>query len=495
MAWRLRIRSQSTLGNPDGASDAIVLSSVVGTGQALISAEPSGDGAELDPLAGTTVTANYRVNVIDAGTSGQTLAGIIPGPNTAGGVITSQLGDADGRSQLISRRAYLEQSFDGGSTWPSQLCAGYVNRVRLISAATYEITVGETRRLEQTVPLFQTIMPGLDQGTCLMGGPIAWTQAPVTYPAAVITAPAWKSLVAYSPGDPVALTLYGVFVATAGSTNQQPPNPAYWMPVAGSLTTGAVAWTSGPTFNQGSTVVGSDGATYLALKTNSASDPTTASADWIQLGATSSSAPKYNAVTVATPWNSSTSYVPGNVVNYQGITYVCIPGNTNDPPPDVVHWTAIPAGAPVQGVWSSTVSYVAGVVVIGQDGNAYLSIASSLNHNPVQDIQNVYWVPLAAIDFGTWGPIPDYGGMLCLVAGVGKNTQTVKLTPIQGWAKVPNPKAGSPAWSYIYNTINPATGLGAFPSAYWPISTKACPRWCRAMGRRPKGTARPTSSS
>lgn len=484
MAWRLRIRSQSTFGNPDGASDAIIVSSVPGVGTAVIAAEPSGDGAELDPLGGTTVTANYRVNVIDAATASQTLAGIIPGPNTQGGIITGSLGDANGRSQLISRRAYLEQSFDGGNTWPVTLCAGYINRLRLISAATYEVTVGETRRVEQTVPIFQTIAPGLDQGTCLMGGPIAWQQAPAQYfTIANTTAVLWNPTTTWTPGVPVSWNGIVYVGINTGNLNKTPPNSAYWMPVVGPLNQNAGVWSSATTFLQGQTTVGSDGRTYVALVGSTNVQPVNnASGDWMQLAPTINSTPHVNIVQAA-PWNNTTSYVPGNVVYSNGITYVCIAGNTNDIPPDVAHWTAVPAGAPVAGVWSAAVSYPAGIVVVGGDGNAYLSITTSTNQNPVQDIQNVYWVPVAAIDFGTWGPITEYGGMLCVVVATGKTSNTIKANPLQGWAKVPSPKAGDPAWSYIGTS---PTG-GGFPSKYLALINQGVPALVQGYGPSPVG--------
>lgn len=38
-------------------------------------------------------------------------------------------------------------------------------------------------------------------------------------------------------------------------------------------------------------------------------------------------------------WNSVTEYVPGNAVNYLGVTYYCILTNTNEVPPNATYWS------------------------------------------------------------------------------------------------------------------------------------------------------------
>ena len=201
-AWQLRVRDASTLDAPDGTIDAFTFTSVAGSGYPYIAQEPDADGAEIDPLNGTPTCAVYRVRVIDApATLGA--GGIIPGAGTPGGVITAALGDAQGRNVFLSRRAYLSISSDGGVTWPEVVCAGYINRLQLVTADVYEWTVGETRRLETSMTVFQTISPSLEMGTCVLGGPIGGHQpvATVGGSGSILPAPAWQgSGHAYTPG-------------------------------------------------------------------------------------------------------------------------------------------------------------------------------------------------------------------------------------------------------------------------------------------------------
>jgi hypothetical protein len=57
--------------------------------------------------------------------AGLTIETLAPGAPTTGRVVTSRLTDSEGRQHLLSRKAYVMESVDGGSTWPV-LLAGYV---------------------------------------------------------------------------------------------------------------------------------------------------------------------------------------------------------------------------------------------------------------------------------------------------------------------------------------------------------------------------------
>ena len=170
LAFRLRIRNASTLGDPDGTADALIYSTVATDSAPYVADLPQGDGSEVTPLTGDTVMGTFTITVIDANPTA-TPIGLI---GQTGGIVTSQLADTQGRQQLLSRRAYIEKSIDNGSTW-SLWVAGYVNRIRLVSDATYEFTIGDSRRLETASTIFTTISRGLDQGTCVLGGPIGGT--------------------------------------------------------------------------------------------------------------------------------------------------------------------------------------------------------------------------------------------------------------------------------------------------------------------------------
>jgi len=162
VTYRLTIRNASTVANPDGTADELVVTSIAAGTNPYLAAPPSGDGAEVDPLTGAVRTGAYTVEVVDANT-GTDATGTIR-------VLTNKLEDATYRQQLLSRRAYVDVFRDGVET---RLIAGYIASVRLISPMRYAITVGDTRRVERT----QTIFQGASLGSyttrgCITGGPV-----------------------------------------------------------------------------------------------------------------------------------------------------------------------------------------------------------------------------------------------------------------------------------------------------------------------------------
>jgi hypothetical protein len=161
--YRLRIRNASTVTDPNGTADALTISSVAGGTNPYLAGPPSGDGQEIDPVTGQTRTGSYVVEVVDAAT-GTDGTGTIR-------VVTNALEDAGYLQQLLGRRAYVETRTDGGS-WTG-LTAGYVLSIRLVAPARYAITVGDTRRVEQTQPIFtgSSIGSYATRGT-LIGGPV-----------------------------------------------------------------------------------------------------------------------------------------------------------------------------------------------------------------------------------------------------------------------------------------------------------------------------------
>jgi hypothetical protein len=160
LTYRLRIRTASGPGNPDGSSDALVVTSLRGGTNPFIAEPPRGDGLEVDPIRGGVRSGAYTVLVTDPITSGSSR------------LVTSQLADSANRNQLLSRRAFVELSTDGGSTFTT-VQAGYVLGLRLVDAITYEVTVGDTRRIEQQRTIFE-----LDDPTyfpvrgAVLGGPL-----------------------------------------------------------------------------------------------------------------------------------------------------------------------------------------------------------------------------------------------------------------------------------------------------------------------------------
>lgn len=167
IAYRLRIRNASTVLNPNGTADDLVVTSVRGGTNPYIESEPSGDGQEIDPLTGKLRTGTYNVNVMDVITSGTTR------------VLTSKLFDSDNRQQLLSRRAYVEISTDGGGTWPDVLIAGYVLAYRLADALMYEVQIGDSRRIEQSLTVLDGTSAQFTKRGTIFGGPVigGWLRA------------------------------------------------------------------------------------------------------------------------------------------------------------------------------------------------------------------------------------------------------------------------------------------------------------------------------
>lgn len=93
-----------------------------------------------------------------------------------GRYVTQFAADAEARWQQQGRRAYLEGSVDGGTTW-RLLRSGYVTRQRMPRAQEWFLTIGGSRRRERTIPVgrlsrlvgqsYATFRP-----TALVGGPI-----------------------------------------------------------------------------------------------------------------------------------------------------------------------------------------------------------------------------------------------------------------------------------------------------------------------------------
>lgn len=166
VSYRLRIRDVGD------TTDALVLTSVRGGTNPVVEQPPSGDGQELDPVASTVRTGQYTMRFVDP---------VIVGSSPPSRVVTSQLFDSGGRQLLLSRRCYIEISNDGGSTWPTVLVPGYVMGYRLPTAITWEFTVGDTRRIENTKQVFDGTSTTFAQRGCLFGGPInggAWGPIP-----------------------------------------------------------------------------------------------------------------------------------------------------------------------------------------------------------------------------------------------------------------------------------------------------------------------------
>ena len=141
----------------------------------------------MDAITGAIRSGSYSVQVVDA----------VTGSNGTGTIrfLTNKLEDANYQQQLLSRRAYLYVSSNEGVSW-TQMYAGYVSGIRLVSAATFEIGIADSRRVEQT----RTIFTGNTLGTfttrgCLTGGPVTKTWGPV------VSRGGWYYKVSSIPGN------------------------------------------------------------------------------------------------------------------------------------------------------------------------------------------------------------------------------------------------------------------------------------------------------
>ncbi len=109
------------------------------------------------------------------------IQGLEPGTTTEGRVVTSVLADAEAKQQLLSKRAFVEESTDEGANWTVLDNGGYINSVKLNDALLWEFTVGDSKRVEQSKRVFDRIsdpvehplfIGTMDRASCLMGGPI-----------------------------------------------------------------------------------------------------------------------------------------------------------------------------------------------------------------------------------------------------------------------------------------------------------------------------------
>jgi hypothetical protein len=157
--YRLRIR------NAADTADALVITSVRGGSNPYILEPPRGDGQSFDPLTGEVMTGAYTFSVVDAEIGADDR------------VLTGALADVNARQQLLSRKAYAEQSADGAA-W-TIMVPGYVTAVRLPSAIRGEIQIGQARRIEATRTIFRNDQSYFNQVTNLIGGPIRGGWGPI----------------------------------------------------------------------------------------------------------------------------------------------------------------------------------------------------------------------------------------------------------------------------------------------------------------------------
>jgi hypothetical protein len=97
-------------------------------------------------------------------------------PSETSRYVTRWLADDYARQQMLHWQFYIEQSADGGVTWPTVLYSGYLTALTLDESLVYEFTIGDTRRVERNTAAWRNISP-LDNTsdahpTAPIGGPI-----------------------------------------------------------------------------------------------------------------------------------------------------------------------------------------------------------------------------------------------------------------------------------------------------------------------------------
>lgn len=134
------ITYQLDIYNAAGTSAALTLTSISGGTNPYLSSVPTGDGQEFDPLTGSCRRGQYTGKIADFITSGTTR------------VLTSNLEDANFRSQLMRRKTILKMILNGSTT--VVLCAGYLTSLRLVNTIEYEYIVTDRTRIQGDQKIF-----------------------------------------------------------------------------------------------------------------------------------------------------------------------------------------------------------------------------------------------------------------------------------------------------------------------------------------------------
>lgn len=171
LEYRLRIRDAAD------TTDVLSVTSVRGDTAPYISEPPTGDGAEIDPLTGRSRQGAFTGRIVDSITSGTTR------------VFTSVTEDSSLRQQLAGRKGFWEYRTTvlGVTSGWSTLIAGLVTRYALVSAAEWEVVIGDPTQVEHGQTAFgprasttssiqlESIANYLGRWSnrgCLFGGPI-----------------------------------------------------------------------------------------------------------------------------------------------------------------------------------------------------------------------------------------------------------------------------------------------------------------------------------
>ncbi len=153
--YRLRIR------NDDDTADLLSYTTIPGDNCYTLKAPSAGDGQSFDPVLGTFVLGTYTYTVVDA------LTDAVDNIRA----VSSYMADIQNRYRLISHRAIVEFSEDGGDSWLGYL-SGFINQIQKMGALLYEFAIGDAQRVEKGITLFKEKSGSFDKMSCLFGGPV-----------------------------------------------------------------------------------------------------------------------------------------------------------------------------------------------------------------------------------------------------------------------------------------------------------------------------------
>ena len=155
---RFRLRDASTVANPDGTTDVLVVSTKASDSAPYLDGWPEFAGASFDALTAETRDGEVTLSIVDPLVSGTSR------------LLTQLAADAQGRWQLLSRRCYVDLEEDLGG-W-AVAWAGYLLDLHLADTITWRLTLGESRRIEHTQKLFTTHSTEFPLRGALLGGPV-----------------------------------------------------------------------------------------------------------------------------------------------------------------------------------------------------------------------------------------------------------------------------------------------------------------------------------
>ena len=132
-------------------------------------------------------------------------------------------------------------------------------------------------------------------------------------------------------------------------------------------------------------VVTYGGYSYVALTDNTNRVPTSNPSDWNLLS---------TGFAFSGDWLIGTAYKVGNIVRLNGYTYLATSDNVGQKPPNVSYWQQLNPGYKWLGTWSSSTAYNLGDSVKA-GSSSYVCILANTNNDPAADSLGTYWNQLA----------------------------------------------------------------------------------------------------